>query len=224
MRHWSLAFVCCPNYYREVIGPKLLVGFFCVLALGLLRPDLPKNLQNFALKNPESQAWNSSDIFRTRESLWKVSLEGFRARPIFGWGFGAHQGIEEKWTVGLQALGHTSRDLVNDSLFILESTGLVGFAGFCCLVFSVPSHRPPRVSAMPRDGPYRELFNLNILGAVVSASLLVLFQFDDTALSAGNLPSALLWLFAAIAAAMRNELLLVRRRAVKVDAKAVLAP
>lgn len=82
-------------------------------------------------------------LFSTRERLWTDAWEGFKRRPILGWGFGANADITSDWSISLTARD-TIRDVTNDALFILEGSGLVGFLGYLGLMIAVIKQCPTR--------------------------------------------------------------------------------
>ena len=203
----SVGVLLLTRYYRGFFSGWVIVGLAVLFLAGIVAPSVSTEIESFVVKDKGKElALTPANIVRTRTNVWQDSWNGFKARPMFGWGFGAHEGIEGNWRLSGSALGYTSRDLVNDTLFILESTGLVGLVGFLVLVVSFLRHRPPRVSGIDSSPAIKALYDYNVLYSVLLVSLLCLFQFDDTGLSAGNLPSALLWLSAGLAAAMRSEL------------------
>lgn len=209
----SAGLLILSRYYRGFFRRRLLLAFAALIVAAVFNPKLPSEMLGFVAKRGTELELKAENVLRSRLTVWQESWDGFTDRPLLGWGFGAHKGVSGDWQFGLQAVGYATRDLVNDTMFLLESAGVVGLLGFAVLAVVVLRHYPPGVRGMPPNGPFREVYDLNVLFAVLATSLLVLFQFDDTGFSAGNLPSALLWLFAGLAGAMRSEFVLICRQA-----------
>jgi O-antigen ligase len=189
-----------------------------VLAAGLALalPDIPKAVKRFVLRDSSRKtATFSEQIFKTRASVWTAAWEGFKKRPLSGWGFGADDGISEVWEPKFTAIGIVSRDSINDTLIALESTGVIGLIAYILLVIlslkQIPTprerfflrriHAPPSVSRDTGSSAYHN----HAIAFIIAASLLVTFQFDNTALSAGNFVSVMLWLCVAIAGAIKSK-------------------
>jgi O-antigen ligase len=77
----------------------------------------------------------SEQMTKSRKDVWRAAWDGFKQRPIFGWGFGADSGITKNWNFGLTALGMVERDPVNDFLFMLEGCGIIGFLAYFLLSY-----------------------------------------------------------------------------------------
>ena len=195
---------------RKVFWVALLVG-----GLALVMPDMPRAAQQFVLRGGLGKRTLTEQIFRTRTSVWSAAWEGFKKRPVFGWGFGADDRIPKQWEPKLSAIGTVSRDSVNDTLIVLESTGVVGLMAYILLVIlsikQIPTrqerfllqkiHAPPSVS----KGVGFSAYHNHAIAFIIALTLLVTFQFDNTALSAGNFVSVILWLCVALAGAIRNK-------------------
>ena len=88
-----------------------------------------------------------SSVFATRERLWSEAWEGFKRRPLLGWGFGANSDIPKEWSIKPTAIGFT-RDITNDMLFILEGSGLIGFVAYLGLIISILRQSPTRQESL----------------------------------------------------------------------------
>jgi O-antigen ligase len=200
-----------PNKLRgKVFWVTLLAG-----GLALVMPDMPRAAKQFVLRGATEKKSFSEQIFQTRASVWAAAWDGFQKRPVFGWGFGADNRIPQQWEPKFTAIGTTSRDSVNDTLIVLESTGAVGLIGYILLVIlsirQIPTrqerfllrkiHAPPSVS----KGVGFSAYHNHAITFIIAASLFVTVQFDNTALSAGNFVSVVLWLCVALAGAIRNK-------------------
>jgi len=195
------------KYYRSFFSGWVIVGLAVLMLSGIIAPSLSQGIEGFILKDKSAELeFTAGNVVRSRTEIWQDSWNGFKARPMFGWGFGGHAGIEGNWRLSGTALGYTYRDWVNDTLFLLESAGLVGLIGFVVLVVSLLRYRPPLIGGIESNDLVKQIYDYNVLYSVMVVSLLALFQLDDTAMAAGNFPSAMLWLSAGLAAAMHSEL------------------
>ena len=200
-----------PNKMRgKVFWITILAG-----GLALAMPDIPRAVKRFVLRDSTETATFSERIFTTRSSVWVAAWDGFKKRPLLGWGFGADDNISKYWDVKLTAIGTVSRDSVNDALIVLESTGITGLIAYILLVIlamkRIPTrrerfllrkiHAPPSVNKDAGSSAYHN----HAIAFIIAASLLVTVQFDNTALSAGNFVSVMLWLCVAIAGAIKSK-------------------
>jgi O-antigen ligase len=200
-----------PSKLRgKVFWVTLLAG-----GLALVMPDLPRAAKQFVLRGDTETKPFSEQIIETRAEVWKAAWEGFQKRPVFGWGFGADDRIPKQWVPKLTAIGTVSRDSVNDTLIVLESTGVVGLMAYILLVIlsikQIPTrqerfllrkiHAPPSVAKAADFSPYHN----HAIAFIIALTLLVTVQFDNTALSAGNFVSVTLWLCVALAGALKTK-------------------
>jgi len=200
-----------PSKLRgKVFWVTLLLG-----AIALAVPQMPKAVISVVLRGSTETKTFSEQLFQTRTEVWSAAWEGFKKRPVFGWGFGADDKISRYWEPKLTSIGVITRDSVNDTLIVLESTGVTGLIGYVLLVLlairQIPTrqgrfllrkiHAPPSVL---READFSAYHNHGI-AFIIAASLLVTVQFDNTALSAGNFVSVTLWLCVALAGAIRNK-------------------
>ena len=191
--------------------------WIAILAGGLVLaiPDIPKAVKRFVLRGTIDTTTFSEQIFKTRSSVWSASWDGFKKRPLLGWGFGADDSISKYWDVQFTSLGLVTRDSINDTLIALESTGVVGLLAYALLVMlavkQVPTrreryllrdiHAPPSIS---KGGGFSAYHN-HAIAFIIAATLFVTVQFDNTALSAGNFVSVMLWLCVALAGAIKSH-------------------
>lgn len=82
-------------------------------------------------------------LVSTRERLWTDAWEGFKRRPILGWGFGANADITSDWSITITS-SDMIRDVTNDILLTLEGSGLVGFLAYLGLIIAVIKQWPTR--------------------------------------------------------------------------------
>ena len=114
-------------------------------------PDLPKTARLVLTRQSNTSESFSEQIFKTRKDVWSAAWEGFQNRPFLGWGFGADDTISKEWNVQFTALGTVSRDHVNDTMIVLESTGIVGLMAYLLLILVAFKQIPTRSSAL--DAP-----------------------------------------------------------------------
>jgi len=131
-------------FYRTRLSKKtvlitLLTTFFMVAM-----PDLPKNARLVLLRGEKTSDSFSEQIFKTRKDVWSAAWEGFQDRPFLGWGFGADDTMSKEWNVQFTALGTVSRDNVNDTMIVLESTGVVGLMAYLLLILAALKQIPTR--------------------------------------------------------------------------------
>jgi O-antigen ligase len=173
---------------------------------------------SFVLRDSTGTRTFSEQIFITRTSVWTAAWEGFKKRPLLGWGFGADDGVSKQWEPKLTAIGLVSRDSVNDALIVLESTGVVGMLAYIVLIVLAVKQIPTRQERFlirkmhgppsPQRRGDLSAYHVHAIAFIVSISLIVTVQFDNTALSAGNFVSVVLWLCVALAGAMKSKAVL----------------
>ena len=99
---------------------------------------------NFITKDVySSEGLSAKTVFSTRERLWSDAWEGFKRRPLLGWGFGAIADIPTDWSISPTS-ADLIRDVTNDMLFVLEGSGLVGFLAYLGLMISILRQSPTR--------------------------------------------------------------------------------
>jgi O-antigen ligase len=205
-------------FYRQKIRGKVFWSIFTICLLMVTFPELFHEAKRFIYKTSDDSARFAQQITKNRSDIWSSAWEGFEGRPVFGWGFGADHSITKEWAIKLTALGTVKRDAVNDFLFMLEGCGVVGFGAYLLLLYIVWRHKPnPRQVSILRlkndrwlnlKQNYITMNHTHAIMFTLAVSLLVLVQFDNTALSAGNFISVLVWLSVGAAGALRKEVLL----------------
>lgn len=158
-------------------------------------------------------------VIRNRSSLWLEAWKGFKKRPFLGWGFGATQDIPMRWAIRPTSIGLV-RDITNDILFILEGSGIIGFLGYFGLMILIlkqslgrqqiiRTRRNSKERLMKGEAPIlsrpQARDHQHAILYIISISLFALFQTDGSAFSAGSLISAIFWICAGAAGALRAE-------------------
>jgi O-antigen ligase len=206
-------------FYRQRVHRKVFWGIFLFCLVIITFPTLPGEVKRFVSKTGDVPTiFSRGVITKSRSDVWSAAWKGFGDRPVLGWGFGADSSIPKDWTLRLTALGIVERDAVNDFLFMLEGCGVVGFGAYLLLVYIVWRQKPTRrqvsilrltnYSRLNLKGNYFTMNHAYAIMFTLAVSLLVLVQFDNTALSAGNFISVILWLSVGAAGALRKEFLL----------------
>ena len=193
---------------KKTIWITLLIAFLMVAI-----PDLPKTTRLVLTRQSNSSESFSEQVFKTRKEVWSAAWEGFQNRPFLGWGFGADDTISKEWKVQFTALGTVSRDSVNDTMIVLESTGIVGFIAYLLLIMVAFKQIPTRyqrwmlqkISPSPPLKIDLSVYHNHAIIFILATSLIVMVQFDNTALSAGNFISVILWLCVALSGAIKRE-------------------
>jgi O-antigen ligase len=215
----SLTGLLLMNYfYPHKLKGKVFWVALLALGLAFIAPSMSKAVKSFVLRGNTETRTFSEQIFTTRASVWTAAWEGFKKRPLLGWGFGADDGISKVWEPKLTAIGAVSRDSINDTLIVLESTGIVGLMAYILLFFltikQIPTrqerflirkmHGPP----FPQRRADISVYHIHAITFTIGISLFVTVQFDNTALSAGNFVSVTLWLCVALAGAIKSKAVL----------------
>jgi Lipid A core - O-antigen ligase and related enzymes len=202
---------------KEMNTRNLLAGWGVVLSGLILAITLQSHIVDFVFKSRarENPKLVTQSISYSRLPTWSASWEGFKQRPLLGWGFGVDSDTDlSNWHGQFTAIGFTGRDALNDLTFTLETGGIVGcFAYFFLLAFAIKLWIPPLQAGWLSKGLQQaecEIVNSAIEAqqafACLTVMLIVLFEFDDTALSAGSFPSVLLWTSLGFSAALRTML------------------
>jgi O-antigen ligase len=202
-------------FYRKEMRGLVLIGTLLGTMGMVSLPRLPQQIFRFTHKSSIYGESQSLTPMQSRMPVWSAAYEGFKKRPLLGWGFGADSNISKKWEPRLTAVGTIGRDAVNDFLFMMEGCGIVGLGSYLLLIFLVLKQRPSRSQCIvlhrwSRDQAAGSVeFSSHHAHAVLfilPVCLLVLNQFDNSALSAGNLISATLWISAGCASALRHKI------------------
>jgi len=232
-----MGFTLMYYFYPKLIRGKIFWIGVLVTALVIAFPSLPGRIRQVVLRSdtpvhsPSEQLSLAhkqnfaeyllyarkqgfmEQLFFTRNDVWAAAWAGFQKRPLLGWGFGADDGIPRQWEVQFKSIGTVRRDAINDTLIVLESSGVVGLGAYVLLIIlalrQIPTrrernllsriHSPPSSLRQFDFAPY----HLHAITFVVAASLLLMVQFDNTALSAGNFISVTLWLCVALSGSVR---------------------
>ncbi len=204
--------------YPKLMRGKILLFTLLLTAMALMGPSVPDKLRQVVLRAESDSQSMSEQLLATRKSVWQGAWAGFQKRPLLGWGFGADDGISKQWDVKLTALGTVTRDGVNDTVIVLESCGVVGLGAYVLLVIlalrQIPTRRERRVLSRIHSPPLGlkgfdfSQYHFHAITFVLSASLLLMVQFDNTALSAGNFISVTIWAFVALSGVARKKAVL----------------
>ena len=194
-------------FYRPIMKGKIFWAILLICIMAFVLPELPRQAERFILKSNEISIGLPKQVTRSRGSVWGAAWEGFKKRPLLGWGFGADSGITKDWKFRLTALGMVERDPVNDFLFMLEGCGIMGFGAYFLLLYIGLKQMPTRVEilGLKKGSNGSSVLHTHAICFTIAMSLLVLVQFDSTALSAGSFIPVILWLSVGAAGALRRE-------------------
>jgi O-antigen ligase len=201
------------NYFYRARLSKKTIGITLLMAfLMVTMPDLPKTARLVVLRGERTSESFSEQIFKSRKDVWSAAWEGFQNRPFLGWGFGADDTISKEWNVQFRAIGTVSRDSVNDTMIMLESAGIAGLIAYLLLILvalkQIPTLNQRWMLQEASSIPLRidlSLYHTHAITYLLAVSLIVMVQFDNTALSAGNFISVVLWLCVALSGAIKRE-------------------
>jgi O-antigen ligase len=178
-------------------------------------PNIPGEVLRFLVKAGSDHENSTLNPMRSRLPVWTAAYDGFKQRPLLGWGFGAASNVLKRSEFTLTSLGIVERDAVNDILFMLEGCGLIGIGAYSLLLYIIFKQSPSksqrsilqRYSVGQAVNPTSiYLHHTHVMLFVLSVCLILLNQFDNSALSAGNLISVTLWLCVGCAMTLRHEL------------------
>jgi O-antigen ligase len=196
--------------YKKYIHRAVILAVISAAFLMLVFPQIGEDIHNFVAKWSTNPQFAGTDVLTGRTDIWTQSWDGFQARLLMGWGFGADANFNlSAWTNQWSAIAAKGRDGVNDLLFIMEGTGLYGLFGYLLLLVVVLHARSSRflsfymgrldLSALDIER-HRALitnYNNHSICFAISLAMLVCFQLDNTALSAGNFMSVAFWVLVA---------------------------
>jgi len=191
--------------YRERLSRHIILGLLAGLVVIVVIPNVPQRISNFALKYKLNGNYESTldHLTYSRQDAWERSWDGFKQKPILGWGFGLDSDADlSNWTGAWTSLGVSGRDPVNDVMSSLESGGIVGLAAYLALLTLLVKGWFPATMRTALDGPSKQPDGVRVLRMYdaqkayfcLSLMLMVLFEFDNTALAAGSFFSGLLWI------------------------------
>jgi O-antigen ligase len=202
-------------YYRKEMRTMVMVGILLGSMAMVSFPKLAQSLFRFAQKSDQTVISSTLDPMKSRIPVWSAAYEGFKKRPLLGWGFGADSNISKQWEIRMTSIGTVERDPVNDFLFMMEGGGIIGLAAYILLVFIVLKPRPSKFQYALLQGFIVDpagshgdmaLHHAHVIFYILPVCLIVLNQFDNSALSAGNLISVVLWISTGCAAALHHEI------------------
>lgn len=200
----TVALCVIYHYYRERLS-KYVALLVAIILLALLTvPSLPEELVRRIFKHDLAANTDSAleRLILSRSSVWDRHIDGFLERPLLGWGFGVDADTDlTGWSGQFSSIGFIGRDPVNDTLYVLESGGIIGLVAYVMMIsLLVQAWRPKKLfgdAAVSRDVLARESKQLQDTYVVfysLASAMAVLFQFDNTALAAGNFFSVFFWL------------------------------
>lgn len=191
-------------------------GGVALLAL----PFLSERISEFLVKHGSSQVEETdvtiSSVGASRLSLWTREWSDFIERPLLGWGFGLDSQVNmSNWDGGFSSAGVTKIDPTNDTLYTLEEGGVVGFFAYVFMMSLLFKTWIPKMTRsafeaeLRRPGyePVAAIYEAQKAFYCLSILLVVLFEFDNTALAAGNFFAALLWVSLGLSAGLQARLM-----------------
>jgi O-antigen ligase len=203
-------------YYRRETQRYLMIAVLLGAVMMIAFPTLPSEIAHFITKVDDKPDLSlSNPVLRTRIPTFTAAYNGFKERPLLGWGFGASSETSKDAEVKLTAWGLANRDAVNDFMFMLEGCGIVGFLAYLLLIYIVfrqgPSKSQKSILYDYARGKLRysqtvSLHQTHVALYVISVCVLILNQFDNTALSAGNLICMTLWISVGCAITLHHEM------------------
>jgi hypothetical protein len=211
----SIGVLLLFHYYRRETQRYVLV---LILSGGMLMaafPNLPGEIMRFFVKAGSEHEDSVVNPMRSRVPVWTAAYDGFKQRPLLGWGFGAASNILKRSEFTLTSLGVVERDAVNDFMFMLEGCGIIGIGAYSLLLYIVFKQSPSKSQKSILQSSSRgqdvnpaaiSLHHAHVMLFVLSVCLILLNQLDNSALSAGNLISVTLWLCVGCAMTLRHEL------------------
>lgn len=199
--------------YKSKLSRYFMLGILGAMAgataVLVVIPNPSESISEFVLKHKnEIQysriAGNSATerMVFTRLPLWERHWEGFKERPLLGWGFGLDSDTDlSGWSGEWAAVGRAGRDPTNDVMYSLESGGIVGLFAYLFMLGLIFKASIPRAMRLMFDANLRRP-GYELLGSAydvwkafycLTVLLIVMFEFDNTAFAAGNFFAALLW-------------------------------
>jgi O-antigen ligase len=194
-------------FYRPILKGKIFWGILLICVMSIIFPELPRKAERFILKTHEISEELRNQVTMSRRDVWGAAWDGFKQRPLLGWGFGADSGAKKKWNITLKAFGMVERDPVNDFLFMLEGCGIIGFFAYFLLIYVGLKQMPTGLETfnLKKGNNALSIHHAHAIFFSIVVSLLVLVQFDNTALSAGSFIPVILWVSVGAAGALRRE-------------------
>jgi len=190
-------------FYKAYLSRYLMLAVVAASAAFAVVPDLPENVSHFVFKKAtNTESTTLERLTLSRHAVWERNWKGFEERPLLGWGFGMDSDSNlSNWNGEWKAVGWTGRDTVNDIMYVLESGGVVGLFAYVFvlgLIFKawIPGALRPMLRVRlrgPQGGHLASVYEVQKAFYCLTVLLMVMFEFDNTALSAGNFFSALFW-------------------------------
>ena len=212
----SIGVLLLFHFYRRETQRYLMIAILLGGALMTAFPNLPAEITRFIVKaDSKPDISLSNPVLQSRIPTFTAAYNGFKERPLLGWGFGASSGTSQTAEVKLTSWGLANRDAVNDFMFMLEGCGIVGFLAYLLLIYIVfkqgPSKSQKSILFDYSQGKVKlskaiSLHQTHAVLYVLSVCLIVLNQFDNTALSAGNLICMTLWISVCSTITLRHEM------------------
>jgi O-Antigen ligase len=192
-------------FYKSHLTRYAVLGIIGVAVVLVVSPDIPKDIESFIIKHESAANQVSSMLEKvtiSRQALLEDYWEGFTERPLLGWGFGLDKNSNlSNWSGEWSSVSVIGRDPVNDIVYTLESGGIVGLFVYVYILALILKVRIPRTLRLKLDATLRQrgyelpasAYDAQTAFYCLTILLIVLFEFDNTALAAGNFFSALLW-------------------------------
>lgn len=190
-------------FYKAHLSRYLMLALVAASAAFAVVPNLPEDISHFVFKKAiNTENTTLERLTFTRRGVLDSSWKGFEERPLLGWGFGMDSNSNlSNWSGEWQAVGWAGRDTVNDITYVLESGGVVGLFAYVfmlSLIFKawVPGPLRPMLRVWlpgPQGERLAAVYEVQKVFYCLTVLLMVMFEFDNTALSAGNFFSALFW-------------------------------
>jgi hypothetical protein len=203
-------------YYRRDAQRYLMIAVLLGGVTMIAFPTLPAEISRFIMKTDDKADLSlANPVIRSRIPTFTAAYNGFRERPLLGWGFGASSQTSKDAEVKLTSWGIVNRDAVNDFMFMLEGCGILGFLAYLLLMYIVFKQAPSKsqrsilydyFQGKVKYSKAISLHQTHALLYVLSVSLIILNQFDNTALSAGNLICMTLWVSVGCAITLHHEM------------------
>jgi hypothetical protein len=204
-------------YRSELPRYVAVLAIIGALSAPIIFPGLQGDISSFVFKQSKDEyAGTLERVMSSHRPVLERHWEGFKERPLLGWGFGLDKDSNlSRWDGSWSFAKVTGRDPVNDIMYTLESGGIVGLFSYVFLLSLIakawiPAAEQSMIKARLRQPGYESLSSMyetqKIFYCLVAA-LIVLFELDNTALSAGNFFSTLLWVSLGITLRMYSVLI-----------------
>jgi putative inorganic carbon (hco3(-)) transporter len=162
---------------------RLILVILGCLAFGIFL--IPKNLGSSGV-----ELWRTASIFARTEAA-KQAINIFFDHPLFGIGFNAYRYVQREYGFADDSnwqVSHSGAGTDNSFLFVLATTGLVGFGAFVYLWYTLIS-KTYMTYKSTKTNNFKKMLSILILSSV--AGLFV----DSLFINALFFPYILLWLW-----------------------------